>query len=129
MNLTLQGQDLVGLDHDAQLQHQLGGALQEDLQQAQHADVGTLEHQAPVVMALLVVPPPAALHPQVQGVDIPEDRGREDRRVSGVNRGVMRRVQGFQDIQTLVHRSGFRGRNYKDAFIRVITNTPSVIFI
>lgn len=69
--LTLKGQHLTGLDHDAELQHKLRGALQEGLEQTQHADIGALEHHAPVVVAALRVPVPAALHAQIQGVDIP----------------------------------------------------------
>lgn len=69
--LTLKGQHLTGLDHDAELQHQLRGALQEGLKQTQHADIGALEHHAPVVVSALGVSVPAALHAQIQGVDIP----------------------------------------------------------
>ncbi|TNN73305.1 hypothetical protein EYF80_016468 [Liparis tanakae] len=65
------GQHLLGLDHDAELQHQLRGALQEGLEQTQHADIGALKHHAPVVVSALGVSVPAALHTQIQGVDIP----------------------------------------------------------
>lgn len=70
-SLTLEGQHLPGVDHDAELQNQLGGALQEGLQQAQHADISALKHHAPVVMAALGVSVPAALHAQVQSMYIP----------------------------------------------------------
>lgn len=69
--LTLKWQDLTGLDHDAELQHQLRGTLQEGLEQTQHADVSTLKHHAPIEVMPLVVPTPAALHTQIQGMDIP----------------------------------------------------------
>lgn len=69
--LTLEGQHLTGLDHDAELQHQLRGALQEGLEQTQHADISALKHHAPVVVTALGVSVPAALHAQIQGVDIP----------------------------------------------------------
>lgn len=69
--LTLKGQHLTGLDHDAELQHQLRGALQEGLEQTQHADICALKHHAPEVVAALGVPVPAALHAQIQGVDVP----------------------------------------------------------
>lgn len=70
-SLTLEGKHLLGVNHDAELQNQLGGALQEGLQQAQHADISALEHHAPVVMAALGVPVPTALHAQIQSVYIP----------------------------------------------------------
>lgn len=73
-SLTLQRQDLAGLDHDAELQHQLGGALQEGLEQPQHADVRALEHHAPVVVTPLGVAVPAALNAQIQGVDVPANQ-------------------------------------------------------
>lgn len=69
--LTLKWQHLTGLDHDAELQHELRGALQEGLEQTQHADIGALKHHAPVVMAPFGVPVPAALDAQIQSVDIP----------------------------------------------------------
>lgn len=69
--LTLKGQHLSGLVHDAELQNQLGGALQEGLKQTEHADIGALKHHAPVVVPALGVPVPAALHTQIQGVDVP----------------------------------------------------------
>ena len=69
--LTLEGQHLTGQDHDVELQHQLRGALQEGLEQTQHADISALKHHAPVVVTALGVSVPAALHAQVQGVDIP----------------------------------------------------------
>lgn len=70
-SLTLEGQHLPGVDHDAELQDQLGGALQEGLQQAQHADISALKHHAPVVVAALGVSVPTALHAQIQSVYIP----------------------------------------------------------
>lgn len=75
--LTLKGQHLRGLDHDGELQHQLRGAFQEGLEQTQHADISTLEHHAPVVVAPLGIPVPSTLHTQVQGVDVPEDTNTE----------------------------------------------------
>lgn len=68
---TLKRQDLLGVDHDAELQNQLRCALQEGLQQTQHADVGALEHHAPVEVTALGVSVPPALHAQVQSVDVP----------------------------------------------------------
>lgn len=75
--LTLKGQHLTGLDHDGELQNQLRGALQERLEQTQHADISSLEHHAPVVVAPLGIPMPATLHTQVKGVDIPENTNRK----------------------------------------------------
>ena len=75
-HLTLQWEDLVAMDHDAELQYQLGGALEEGLQQAQHVDVGALKHQAPVEVPPLQVAVEAALHAQEQDVNIPEETHR-----------------------------------------------------
>lgn len=88
--LTLKGQHLTGLDHDAELQHKLRGALQEGLKQTQHADIGALKHHAPVVVTALGVPVPAALYAQVQGVDIP----------------VHQRQTQFRDIHQCINLSG-----------------------
>jgi len=68
--LTLQPLRPVALDHDAELQHQLRRALQEGLQQAQHVDVGVLEHHGPVE-APLVLLLPVALYAEVHGADVP----------------------------------------------------------
>lgn len=72
--LTLKGQHLAAVDHDAELQHQLRSALQKGLEQTQHADICILKHHAAVEVTALGVSMPAALHPQIQGVDIPEGR-------------------------------------------------------
>lgn len=68
---TLERQNLLGGDHDAELQNQLRRALQEGLQQTQHADVSALEHHPPVEVAPLRVSMPTALHAQVESVDVP----------------------------------------------------------
>ena len=60
--LTLEGQDLAGLDHNAELQNQLRGTFEEGFQQTQHADISALEHHAPVEVVPLVVAAPTALH-------------------------------------------------------------------
>ena len=70
-HLTLQPLRPVPLNHDAELQHQLGRTLQEGLQQAQHVHVCVLEHHGPVP-APLVLPLPPRLDPQVQSSDVPE---------------------------------------------------------
>lgn len=70
--LTLKGQHLIGPDHDGELQHELRGALQKGLQKTKHADISALKHHAPIVVTPLWVSVPAALHAQIQGVDIPE---------------------------------------------------------
>lgn len=44
LSLTLQGEDGVSVDHDAQLEDQLGGRLQEGFQEAEHGDVSALKH-------------------------------------------------------------------------------------
>lgn len=72
--LTLEGQHLIGIYHDAELQHKLWGTLQEGFKQAEHADISTLKHHAPVVVTALWVCMPAALHTQIQGMDIPVDK-------------------------------------------------------
>ncbi|MED6255371.1 hypothetical protein ATANTOWER_008794, partial [Ataeniobius toweri] len=69
--LTLKRQHLTAVDHDAELQHELRSALYEGLEQTQHADICALKHHAAVVVTALWVSMPAALHPQIQGVDIP----------------------------------------------------------
>lgn len=71
MSLTLQRLDAVLLHHDAELQHELGRALQEGLQQPQHADVRALEHHPPVEVAAAVLSLPPALQPQVQRAEVP----------------------------------------------------------
>ena len=62
------------MNHDAELQHQLRSALQEGLKEAEHVDVSTLEHQAPVEVTSLPIAMPTALGAQVQGMDIPEKK-------------------------------------------------------
>lgn len=62
------------MNHDAQLQDELRRRLQEGLQQAQHGDVGALEHQPPVEVTAGPVPVPPALGAQVEGVDVPGDQ-------------------------------------------------------
>lgn len=74
--LTLQPLSLVALDHDAELQHQLRGALQEGLQQPQHVDIGILVHHGPVETPLVLLLP-VALDAEVHGADVPV--GREKR--------------------------------------------------
>lgn len=68
--LTLQPLSLVALDHDAELQHQLRGALQEGLQQPQHVDIGILVHHGPVETPLVLLLP-VALDAKVHGADVP----------------------------------------------------------
>lgn len=87
---------MVAVDHDAELQYQLGGALEEGLQQPQHADVSALKHHSPVIVLPLVLPPPAALHTQVQCVEVPghppgqgEGRKEDTGQRSGVRRSLM----------------------------------------
>lgn len=72
--LTLQREDGVPVDHDAQLQDELGRRLQEGFQEAEHGDVSALEHQPPVEVAPGSGAVPAALSAQVEGVDISEDQ-------------------------------------------------------
>lgn len=74
--LTLQPLSLVALDHDAELQHQLRGALQEGLQQPQHVDISILVHHGPVETPLVLLLP-VALYAEVHGADVPV--GREKR--------------------------------------------------
>lgn len=62
------------MDHDTQLQDQLGGGLQEGFQEAEHGDVSALEHQPPVEVAARSAAVPAALSAQVEGVDVPEEQ-------------------------------------------------------
>ena len=73
--LTLEGQDLAGLDHNAELQNKLRGTFEEGFQQTQHADISALEHHAPVEVVPLVVAAPTALHTQIQGVNVPMGEG------------------------------------------------------
>lgn len=68
--LTLQPLSLVALDHDAELQHQLRGALQKGLQQPQHVDIGILIHHGPVETPLVLLLP-VALYAEVHGADVP----------------------------------------------------------
>lgn len=75
--LTLQWEDGVPVDHDAQLQDELGGGLQEGFQEAEHGDVSALEHQPPVEVAPGSGAVPAALSAQVEGVDVSEDQRQE----------------------------------------------------
>lgn len=74
---TLQRLGPVLLDHDAELQDQLGRRLQEGLQQPQHVDVGVLEHHGPVPAALVLLLPPRH-DAQVQGPDVPAGGGSND---------------------------------------------------
>lgn len=67
---TLQRLGSVLLDHDAELQDQLRRRLQEGLQQAQHVDVGVLEHHGPVPPPLVLLLPPRH-DAQVQRPDVP----------------------------------------------------------
>lgn len=73
-SLTLQREDGVPVNHDAQLQDELRGGLQEGLQEAEHGDVSALKHQTPVEVAPGAAAVPAALSPQVEGVEVPEER-------------------------------------------------------
>lgn len=67
---TLQSLCPVLLDHDGELQDQLGSRLQEGLQQSQHVDVCVLKHHGPVPAPLMLLL--TARHdPQVQGPDVP----------------------------------------------------------
>lgn len=67
---TLQCLGSVLLDHDGELQDQLGSRLQEGLQQPQHVDVGILKHHGPVPASLVLLL--TARHdPQVQRPDVP----------------------------------------------------------
>lgn len=60
------------MDHDAQLEDELRGRLQERFQEPEHGDVRTLKHQPPVEVATGPVAVPTALGAQVEGVDVPE---------------------------------------------------------
>lgn len=60
------------MDHDAQLEDELRGRLQEGFQEAEHGDVSALEHQPPVEVAAGPIAVPTALGAQVEGVDVPE---------------------------------------------------------
>lgn len=62
------------MDHDAQLQDQLGGRLKEGFQEAEHSDVSTLEHEPPVEVAARSAAVPAALSTQVEGMNVPEEQ-------------------------------------------------------
>lgn len=67
---TLQCLGSVLLDHDGELQDQLGSRLQEGLQQPQHVDVCILKHHGPVPASLVLLL--TARHdPQVQRPDVP----------------------------------------------------------
>ncbi|TNN46337.1 hypothetical protein EYF80_043455 [Liparis tanakae] len=59
--LTLQWEDDVSVDHDAQLEDELRSRLQEGFQEAQHGDVSALKHQPPVDVARCPVAVPTAL--------------------------------------------------------------------
>lgn len=76
--LTLQWEDGVPVDHDAQLQDELGGGLQEGFQEAEHGDVSALEHQLPVEVVPGSGAVPAALSAQVEGVDVSEDQRQKE---------------------------------------------------
>lgn len=77
--LTLQWQDCVAVDHDAELQDELRCRLQEGLQEAEHCDISALKHQPPVEVAARPVAVPVAQGPQVEGMDVPM-RGRQRQR-------------------------------------------------
>lgn len=62
------------MDHDAQLENELRGRLQEGLQEAEHGDVCALKHQTPTEVALGPNALPTALSAQVESVDVPEDQ-------------------------------------------------------
>lgn len=72
--LTLQCLGTVLLDHDAELQDQLGRRFQEGLQQPQHVDVSVLEHHGPVPATLVLLLPPRH-DAQVEGPDVPAGDG------------------------------------------------------
>ena len=72
-HLTLQPLRPVPLNHDAELQHQLGRTLQEGLQQAQHVDVRILVHHGPVESTLVLLLT-MALNAQIHGADVPASR-------------------------------------------------------
>lgn len=61
------------MDHDAQLQDQLGGGLKEGFQETEHGDVSALKHQPPVEVAARSAAVPAALSTQVEGMNVPEE--------------------------------------------------------
>jgi len=78
MPLTLQREDDVSVDHDAQLEDELRSRLQEGFQEAQHGDVSALKHQPPVEVATWPVAVATALGTKVESVDVPEgERGLE----------------------------------------------------
>lgn len=85
MSLTLQRQDSIPMDHDAQLEDELWGRLQEGLQEAEHGDVSALKHQTPTEVALGPTALPTALSAQVEGVDVPEDQMNKQVTVTHVN--------------------------------------------
>lgn len=91
-SLTLQWQDCVAVDHDAELQDELRRRLQEGLQEAEHCDISALKHQPPVEVAAWYVAVPAAQGSQVEGVDVPV-RGRQRQRF---------RTGHFQTVGTLL---------------------------
>lgn len=73
---TLQREDDVSVDHDAQLEDELRSRFEEGLQQAQHGDVSALKHQPPVEVTAGPVAMPTALGTKVESVDVPEgERG------------------------------------------------------
>ena len=72
--LTLQREDSVPVDHDAQLKDQLWSWFQEGFQKAEHGDVSALKHQTPVEVAPGAAEMPVALSSQVEGVKVPEDK-------------------------------------------------------
>lgn len=76
-HVTLQREDAVSMDHDAELQDELRSRLQEGLQEAEHGDVSTLEHQPPVELAAGPAAVPATLGAQVESVDISEGTEKE----------------------------------------------------
>lgn len=67
---TLQCLGPILLDHDAELQDQLGRRLQEGLQQPQHVDVSILEHHGPVPTTLMLLLP-SRHDAQVEGPNVP----------------------------------------------------------
>lgn len=66
------------MNHDAQLQDELRRRFQEGFQEAEHCDVGALKHQPPVEVAPGAAAVPAALSPQVEGVEVPEERRHQE---------------------------------------------------
>lgn len=62
------------MDHDAQLQDQLGRRLKEGFQEAEHGDVSAFKHQPPVEVAAWPAAVPAALSTQVEGMNVPGEQ-------------------------------------------------------